>query len=257
MALTAGVLSQVSVSSNGDSLSSTAASGGTGPYTEQWYRSQVSGFTPGPSNLITGATSLSLVDSGLLPSQIYYYKVVYTDTGNGNVTVTSAQLQVNTLVGNPSQNQFAEQPLLGDLDMRFNYETFPVQFDPAGSGTLVPGQAVVFSTSVGGIPRVVPSTLQSDVIAGFVNYDVKSQVFNPGDKLEISAAGNVMYLNAVAAINRGQQVTSLIQGLGGAIGGVIPAVSMGGIPKVGYALDSVVSGQLVRIRLQTPAFTLS
>lgn len=257
MALTAGVLSQLSVSSNGDSLSSTAASGGTGPYTEQWYRSQVSGFTPGPSNLITGATALTLVDSGLLPSQIYYYKVVYTDTGAGNATINSAQLQVNTLVGLPSQNQFAEQSLLGDLDLRFNGETFSVQFDPASSGTLVPGQAVVFTTTVGGIPRVAPSTLQADIVAGFVNYDVKSQVFNPGDKLEISMSGNVMYLNAVAAIHRGVRVTSLIQGLGGAIGGVIPAVPSGGLPQVGYALDEVVSGQLVRIRLQTPAYSLS
>ena len=38
MAITAGVLSLLFVDSNSAKLSATEATGGTGPYTHQWYR---------------------------------------------------------------------------------------------------------------------------------------------------------------------------------------------------------------------------
>jgi len=96
MSLTAGTLSLISVGNTSDSLLATAATGGTGPYTYQWYRSTASGFTPGPSNLLLGATSLALTDTGLVPGTQYYYSMIATDTGAGNATVTYAQLAVAT-----------------------------------------------------------------------------------------------------------------------------------------------------------------
>ena len=72
------------------------------------------------------------------------------------------------------------------VDQRFNYNTLTVQFDPAGTGTLVAGQAVKWSTTAGGVPMVVPSLAVADVVAGFVNYNMKNPSFVPGDFLEIS-----------------------------------------------------------------------
>ena len=121
MATTAGALSQVSVGSTVASLSSAAATGGTGPYTYQWYRSTVSAFTPGAGNIISGATALTLSDSGLIPNTQYYYKVVATDSGS--VSGTSAQLGVVTGLPAMSPNQFLQSSLLGMIDMRFPYST--------------------------------------------------------------------------------------------------------------------------------------
>lgn len=251
MATTAGVLSLISAGAQAATLSSAVATAGAAPYTYQWYRSTATGFTPGGGNLIAGATSLSLNDTGLTPSTQYYYKVVATDSGA--VAGTSTQLAVATSAAVPSPNQFKQAPYLGQLDLFYNGDTVPCQFDPNGTGTLVSGQAVKFSTTVGGLPMVVPCTAAADVCAGFVNYNSKYAQFIPGDPIEISMAGNVMYLQAALAINRGASLTSLPSAVaGGTVGGVVPITGSSGFPIVGFSLDTVAIGQLTRVMIKTP-----
>lgn len=259
MALTAGSLSQVSVADVSDSLLATAAVSGTTPYTYQWYRAPSSAaFVPAASYAVSGATSLALADSGLTPGSVYYYRVVSVDSNATPASVTYSGLTVTTLAPQVSQNTFGLAPILGMTDLKLNYNTITVQFDPAGSGTLVPGQAVKWSTVAGGPPKVLVSTATADVVAGFVNYNQKNTSYAVGDYLEMSMAGNVMFLYAATAINRGNEVTSLPSGVaGGCNGGVIPSVPSGGIPKVGFALDTAAIGQLVRIQLRTPAYIVS
>jgi hypothetical protein len=190
---------------------------------------------------------------------IYYYKVIAIDSAATPASVTTSQLVVTTTaLANQALNQFAMAPVLGQLDQMFNGDTLEVRYDPAGSGNLVAGQAVYWSTVANGTPMVLPSTATSDVVAGFVNFSIKDQSFAPGANLEISMRGNVMYLLAALAINRGQEVTSLPAGVaGGVVGGVIPAVGSGGLPKVGFALDTVSQGNLVRIFLSSPGYIVS
>ncbi len=70
-------------------LTTAVATGGTSPYTYQWYRSLSSGFTPGAGNIISGATSTTLADTP--PSTgPWYYKVVATDAASA--TNVSAQV---------------------------------------------------------------------------------------------------------------------------------------------------------------------
>ncbi len=248
MALTAGALTQVSVTAVGDVLSSAAAVSGTTPYTYQWYRSTTSAFTPGTANIISGATALTLSDSGLTPGTIYWYKVVVTDSNGTPAVATSSQLGVTTTAASLSPNQFALSPFLGMTDLRMNVNTLEVQFDPAGSGTLVPGQAVKWSTVAGGSPMVVPSTSDADIIAGFVNYDIKSASYAVGDRLQISRDGNVIYLYAALAVSRGNQLSSRPAAIaGGCNGGVIPVGS--GKPICGIALDTAVIGALFRVQV--------
>lgn len=256
MTLTAGALTQQSVGSTTANLISTAASGGTGPYSQQWYRSTTTGFSPGGGNIITGATALTLHDTGLLPNTIYYYKVVYTDTGHSNDTVNSAQLVVTTVQQSQSPNQFQQSVIAGVLDLRLNYNTIGVQFDPNGSGVIIPGQAVKFSDSslvgtIGGntLPLVVPVTAITDEVAGFANYNLKDAHWGPGQVLEVSLAGNVMYMIATTAISRGVQVC--IDPL--TTCGVEPIVSTANY--VGYTLDKAqAAGQNIRVMIATPSF---
>jgi hypothetical protein len=97
MSFSAGTISEVSATSTSAILSSTAASGGTGPYTYQWYMSTTSGFTPGAGNLVAGATNLSNQSfSGLSPSTTYYFVIAADDTGNGNAIADSGQFSLTT-----------------------------------------------------------------------------------------------------------------------------------------------------------------
>lgn len=264
MSLAIGALSAVSVGSQSNVISAPAATGGSGTVSVVLYQSTITGFTPGsPANAVGTASAVpaaasTFTPASLVPGVTYYYTAIATDSTPGTpLTATSAQLTVTQLLAIPTPNQYALSPTLGMLDLRFNGNTISVQFDPAASGTLQGGQAVIWSTagsnSLGGLdPLVAPSTADADLVCGFVNYNIKNAVFSPGDRLEISMFGNVMYLTAIGAIPRGTQVNSHTSGVaGGAIGGVRAAVS--GSPWVGYCLDQAATGTLCRVWLQTPA----
>lgn len=259
MATTAGTITSSNIAARSVTVTVGAATGGaTTPYTYQWYRSITSGFSPGGGNSIAGATALVYSDSGLTPGTKYYYKNVATDSSATPVTSTAAQVEVDTIAYNPNPNQFDESVILGMSDLQLNYNSISVQFDSAGSGTLAAGQAVKWSTAAGKVPQVVPSLAAADVLAGFVNYNIKNRLYNPGDYLDISCSGNVIYLVATAAINRGVQVTNFPAAVaGGCNGGVLTAVGSGGLPIVGVSLDTVSSGDFVRILLALSPSTLS
>lgn len=253
MSLAVGPITQNSVGATQDSLSCAAATGGTGPYTYQWYRSTTTGFSPGAGSLIAGATSLSLSDSGLIPNTQYFYKVRVTDTGNGNATADSAQLAVTTTSNALSPNQFAQSPIVGQIDMRFDYDTIAVQIDSTQATPLYAGSPVKMVDSADGIPKVVGCALDADECLGFINFDIKSVAFNAGDRAEVSQAGNVIYLYATGAIGRGHQVTLDLSVGSGAVQDISNGSSTDNI--VGWAFDKAVSaGQLIRVKLLTPSF---
>lgn len=248
MALTAGVLSQVSVSSNSDQLAATSATMGTGPYTQQWYRSTTTGFTPGGGNIVAGATALTLNDSGLIPNTVYYYKVVYTDAVAA--TATSVQLAVTTTPTQLSQNVFSQSPIVGMPDMNFNYNTHSALVDATAPGLLYNGQAVkMVAHTSGGDPKVVACTASNDNVFGFVTFNVKNVSWAVGQAMEVSCAGNVIWLYANSAITQGAQVC-----LDVAAAGAVQATG-NAATVVGYALDgAAAAGVLIRVQLNTPSF---
>lgn len=251
MALTAGALSQVSVGSNNAVLSSAAATMGTAPYAYQWYQSNTSGFSVGPTNIITGATSLSLSVSNLVPNSIYYYKVVVTDSESPAVTATSAQLVVTTLPTTLSQNVFAMSPIVGMVDMPYNTNTFSAQVDVSASTNLLyPGMAVkIVANTQGGVPRVIACSSSTDNVFGFVNYNIKNISVGIGQNLEVSMDGNVMWLYATGAISQGAQVC-----LNTAVSAGVQATGASAT-VVGFALDgAAAAGALIRVKLKCPSF---
>jgi hypothetical protein len=94
------------VSAYGDgfiTVTSVAASGGTGPYTYQWHRSTTSGFTPDGTTALTGGTTLTFNDTTAVNNTQYYYKLVATATVGGSATSNqvSALISVPTAVPTP------------------------------------------------------------------------------------------------------------------------------------------------------------
>lgn len=254
MTLTAGALSQSAVTSTTASLVSAVATSGTAPYTYQWYRSTTSGFSPGGGNIIAGATALTLNDSGLIPGTQYYYEVVVTDSAGSPATANSAQLSVSTLAPTQSPNQFAQAPYLGMIDMRFPYNTVSVLIDASQVASLYPGSAVKMVDSIGGVPKVVGCSTNSNEVLGFINFDIKTVAFSAGVPAEISMAGNVMFLYATEAIARGVQVVLDLS----TNGGVAAASAHTGSKIVGWSYDKAsAAGQLIRVFLKTPSYTVA
>lgn len=255
MSVTAGALSQISVGSNTAKLQSAAATGGTGPYTYQWYRSTTTGFSPGGGNILTGKTSLDLDDSGLIPNTIYYYKVIATDTGDSNTTSTSSQLAVTTTAQQLSPNQFAQTPVLGMIDLRFDYDTVAVQIDSSQVTALYAGSAVKIVDSAGGVPKVIGCDADEDEVFGFINFDIKTVQFLANMAAEISQTGNVMFLYAGGAIARGVRV--VLQDPAISPGTVLAATGSTGSRIVGFAYDkAAAAGELIRVKLDCPSFEL-
>lgn len=250
MTITAGVASVLSVGSNTAQLSATAATGASGTVTYQWYKSITTGFTPGGGNIIAGATSLSLSDSGLIPNTPYYWKLQATDS-TGPTTVTYTQVTATTTPTQLSQNQFQLTTILGKVDLQYDVNTVSVQIDVSQVAALYAGSAVKMVDSATGVPKVIGCAANSDEVLGFINYDVKNVAYLPGNMAEISLSGNVMYLYATAAIARGAQVTLDLTSPG-AVG---PLVSSSGADIVGWAYDKApAAGALIRVFLKTPSF---
>ncbi len=252
MAITAGVLSQVAVTDKTASLSATAATGGTGPYTYQWYKSTQSGFSPGGGNIIAGATDLALEDDGLIPNTLYYYKLIATDTGHSNDEVTYTQLAVTTANQTLSQNQFAQSEYLGTVDQALSTNTHPVQIDVSQATPLFAGAAVKVVDSAYGIPKVVGCTAQDDECIGFINFDVKSPSFPAASLAEVSMESNVIYLYATEAIARFAKVCLDISTMGGVQSAASASV---GDTIVGFAYDKAVgAGDLIRVYVGAPYY---
>lgn len=251
MTLTAGALSQVSVGPTSANLSSAAATSGTAPYTYQWYRSTASGFSPGSGNIITGATSLTLNDTGLIPNTKYYYKVVVTDSAGSPATATSSQLAVVTSPPALNPNQFAGTPLLGQLDQIAPTQVLGAAIDLTGPSASYAGQLVklVAQSSSNQAPKVTPITADTDLAVGAILFDIKSPSFAPGARIEMAQEA-FMYMYATGAITQGAQVSPDVT----TVGGVQATAS--GKAIIGWALDGAsAGGQLIRVRLKLPTFT--
>ncbi len=262
MSLVAGAASLVSVGQNIATVTvATPSSAGTAPYTYQWYRSTLSGFSPGGGTLLSGATSRTLNDTGLIPGTQYYYVNRVTDSASPVAHADSTQLAVATQNQVPNQNQFAQTAQVGQVDMPYNYNTIPVQIDATQSGVIYAGQAVklVASSSngaasnggTGQVPKVIACAADTEDVFGFINYVQKNVSFAAGQAAEISQDGNVMYLWATAAIVQGAQVELDLS----TVGGVAPKGSAGN-DYVGWAFDgAAAAGALIRVRLVVPSFT--
>ncbi len=90
------IFAVVAVGTTTAALHASDATGGTPPYSYQWYRDTTSGFMPGPGNILSGKTSLSLSDTGLVPGTTYFYKIVYTDAASQTATSSQASLMAGT-----------------------------------------------------------------------------------------------------------------------------------------------------------------
>ena len=221
-----------------------------GPVEYLWYRSTVSGFTPGAGNLLSGQESSILDDSTGIPNTIYYYVGRSIDTGNSNQAATATELAVTTASQSQSMNQFAQSPTRGQPDQMFNGNTISCLIDPAFVGTLYPGSPVKrIAASRGSAPVVTAVTAETDEVFGFITFDIKNPSFVAGMGANVSIKNNVLYLYATETFNAGTQLQVDLLNNG------VKVADDAGDTIVGWAFDdATATGQLVRVYLETPSF---
>lgn len=143
-----------------------------------------------------------------------------------------------------SLNQFNQTPEKGQADLLTQPNTIPCQVKSDESVALVPGQAVVLADVAGGAPVVTLADADTDEVFGFVYYDFKDNSFAAGDHVEIAGAGNVIWLEASAAIARGVRVQYVVTGQK-------VATAVNAKTVVGIALDKAAAdGDLIRVLVQ-------
>lgn len=93
--LTAGTASFVSSGPSTIVVTSTDASGGTPSYTYQWQRNVNGGSYSNISNGggVSGATTKTLTDGSVSGTNLYGYKLVFTDSASGTATSNSVTAQ--------------------------------------------------------------------------------------------------------------------------------------------------------------------
>lgn len=253
MAYAVGSISLVSQSPTVNNLVCTAATGGTGPYTYQWYKSTSSGFTPGAGNIITGATGLSLADSAIIPNLTYYYKLISTDTGHSNDLLTATQLAVTSLGIAQDQNLFLQASVVGMIDLKVGpTNVLAMQVDATQATAMYPGQAVTIVDSYDGIPKVIAAAANNSLVHGHIVYDRKSKSFVAGDKMEVAAFGACVYMYATGAIARGAQVTLNVAAPAGV------QSKNAGDTIIGWAYDKAAGyGSLIRVMVEAPRYVLA
>lgn len=252
--MTPGSISLVSKVANAVSLICTAASGGTAPYTYQWYRDLTAGFTPAAGNMLAGKTALTLTDSPLIPNQSYFYKVVATDSASPTPAAeASTAFEVDVFDTQVDQNQFAQKSIAGQIDLKVGPQNVvSCEIDVSQVGSVYPGQAVKIVDNSDGVPKVIACDTHDDNVLGFVAYDIKSRSFVKGEKVEVAIDGTCMYLFATTAVARGAQVTLDLSAP------ACVASANTGDTIVGWSFDKAAAyGSLVRIMIKTPSFKVA
>ncbi len=103
--------------------------------------------------------------------------------------------------------------------------------------------------SAGGVPKVVAVAADSDIVFGYIYFDIKDASFVAGSRVEIAQSNNVIYLYANAAIARGVRVKS-VQIAAALPGAIATAVAASGAQVIGTSLDEAVNvGDLIRVKL--------
>ena len=144
-------------------------------------------------------------------------------------------------------NKFAPtEEIKGRRVLPANTESISGIVDASQADALLPGDPVKIVATSQGLPHFAKAGV-GDVVAGFVEWNVIRPSYAAGKICQISMAGNVMYMEAGAAIQAGAfvNVTNLTTVVVGAVAG--------SGSKLGIALEAATAaGQLIRVKIGEP-----
>ncbi len=247
-----GVITLGTPGPNSENISWTAASGGTGPYTYNVYRTAGGSITPSGGNIIaTGLTALTFTDTGLFPNTEYTYDVRSVDTGNAGATEDATSI-ITTAPYYQGMNQFQMKPFLATLDQAYNYNTKAYMIDPSTTGLIYPGTSVKRTqpSTTEGIRFCTPCTAATDACIGFIIYSYKDPYFIGGSTVHLAQEGDVIRLLCTVTGNLTVQPYGELDL--NTVGGVKPGTGGDTNTIVVEFLDPPVAGSIVRCQVKVP-----
>lgn len=139
-----------------------------------------------------------------------------------------------------NSNQFDITAEKGMLTGDPNWATLNCQVSTNEAATLVPGQSVLIEDAAGGQIPVVKAAATTNAIFGFITYNVRTSEYVALDQVKIAKKGDIMIMEAGAAIARGADLEVVITG------NKVQTQATG--TTIGTALDKAAAdGDLIRV----------
>lgn len=152
-----------------------------------------------------------------------------------------------------NQNQFAQTPVLGQVDMTSAVNIKSVRINPASSSTVLTAGQFLKIVDVAGTEIVVDEAAVTEKSYGCIVYNPRKNTYLKGDIVEIACKGTVVYLEASAAIARGAKVQNTP-----AAPTVQTLASLATNCQVGICLDKPTgAAELARVEIDPQAANLS
>jgi hypothetical protein len=235
-------------------LSISAATGGSGTNTYAWYISQVNGFVPSRSTLLTGVTSLTPTIDGLTPLTTYYFVVVASDnvadsatSGQLTVTTTALPLSVGALieeqVSSNSVTIACPNPVGGVAPYSYAWTRTPAASPALPTTqtitdiTLTAGDIYTYACTVTdstpitpqtavALPVTITATPESDLGAIYQSLLIYQYIYQPNASAIIDALGNALSLPATSTQTADNILANVVEnafGIGTATSNAITA----------------------------------
>jgi hypothetical protein len=155
-----------------------------------------------------------------------------------------------------NQNQFAQTPILAQVSMLPNPDIVSALLNPSSTAVLQAGSSVKLIASTGLGTQVVVDAVSGPTdgpVFGVIAYNLRKNLYSPGDVCEVACNLSYITLLSSAAIARGQKVTATA-----ATTGNDPTVAAVTVPSTQYvtgvAIDPAAgAGALIRVKVQ-PSF---
>jgi len=111
-----------------------------------------------------------------------------------------------------NQNQTFQTPMLGQVTMDPQPNTFSAQIDPSSTAAVITaGQTVKLTQTASGQILVDVCSELTDPVFGVIAYNMRKNSYVPGDIVEVVGRGGVMMLETSGAVNRGDLVVTTNQ----------------------------------------------
>lgn len=139
-------------------------------------------------------------------------------------------------------NQFNQTPIKGNSATKVNLNTISVVIDPNSTNTLLPGDAVIMTSSTGNVIYVDKCTA-IQLPFGYILYAMKTEKFTANMATTIGLMGTIMFGEAGGSITRGSYLEYVPNAV---VTGPQMIVSAGINPISAIALDNASNAGIFR-----------